>query len=67
MDRQTRKILEALEYFVLILALAMIGVLMGMMSVVQGQQDLLMIISMLNVMGVLLAVVLLFKIYRERK
>ena len=67
MDKQTKKIIESIEYFVLLLALAMIGVLMGMMSVVQNQQDMLVIISMMNVMGILLADMLLFKIYREKK
>ncbi len=66
-DKQTKKIIESIEYFVLLLALAMIGVLMGMMSVVQTQQDMLVIISMMNVMGILLADMLLFKIYREKK
>ncbi len=66
MDGETKNVLTYLEYIVGIIALTMIGVILGMIPYAQSMEQTFVLVSLLNFLGIILADVLLFKIYKDK-
>ncbi len=66
MDGETKNVLTYLEYIVGIIALTMIGVILGMIPYARSMEQTLVLVSLLNFLGIILADVLLFKIYKDK-